>query len=247
MQPTCCGQPSTSSDSGNEDIFKLARESALPPLNETLSFIGESPVKKTKMSQKKYARSKIKQINRSLNDKVFSVSETSEEDQNSEEDILENLKKAYSSTEITDRNRRIQILTLLPISWSIKKIEEHFNATTHMISVAKGLNKKGLIMCTPEQKKGKSLPIETTELVLDFYESEEVTRTMPGKKDFVTVVNDGRKEHVQKKLILCNIRELFRHFKNKYSDTKIGFSKFAELRPRPVSYTHLTLPTILLV
>ena len=36
---------------------------------------------------------------------------------------------------------------------------------------------------------------------------------------------------VQKRLILMNLRELYRLFKDSYPEHKVGFSKFAELRP----------------
>ena len=54
-----------------------------------------------------------------------------------------------------------------------------------------------------------------------------------GKKDFVTIKNsDGTKEHHQKRLILCNIRESYLQYKSTFPDDKIGLSKFAELQPK---------------
>ena len=54
-----------------------------------------------------------------------------------------------------------------------------------------------------------------------------------GKKDFATIKNsDGTKERHQKKSILCNIREAYLQYKLTFPDDKIGFSKFAELRPK---------------
>ena len=50
---------------------------------------------------------------------------------------------------------------------------------------------------------------------------------MPGKKDFVSVKLKGKRVHVQKWLVLNNLREVCRVFKEKSSDKKIGFSKFA--------------------
>ena len=38
--------------------------------------------------------------------------------------------------------------------------------------------------------------------------------------------------HVQKRLVLSNLREVYHEFKEKFPDLKIGFSKFAELRPK---------------
>jgi hypothetical protein len=38
--------------------------------------------------------------------------------------------------------------------------------------------------------------------------------------------------HVQKRLVLGNLKELFELSKTTYPDEKIGFSKFAEQRPK---------------
>ena len=38
--------------------------------------------------------------------------------------------------------------------------------------------------------------------------------------------------NTQKRLILCNLKELYSSFKQEYPDIKIGFSKFCSLRPK---------------
>ena len=56
---------------------------------------------------------------------------------------------------------------------------------------------------------------------------------MPGKKDFVSVVTaEGKQEHCQKRLILCNLKELYERFKRLYPGTIVWFSTFAMLRPK---------------
>ena len=56
---------------------------------------------------------------------------------------------------------------------------------------------------------------------------------MPGMKDFVSVKqSDGKRVHIQKWLILSNLRKLYLNFKEKHPTASIGFSKFAELRPK---------------
>ena len=52
------------------------------------------------------------------------------------------------------------------------------------------------------------------------------------KKDTVSVRVGNKKIACQKRLILCNLDEAYRIFKDKYPELKIGFSKFAELRPK---------------
>ena len=83
-------------------------------------------------------------------------------------------------------------------------------------------------------KPGKVLDPETEDKVVNFYRSDQVSRVMPGKKDFVSVrsKSNGKREHVQKRLILCNLKEAYRLFKDMNPGVKIGFSKFAQMRPR---------------
>ena len=79
---------------------------------------------------------------------------------------------------------------------------------------------------------GRSLSDDIIEKVLKFYTSDDVSVNLPGKKDFLSVRNDdGQRQHIQKKLILCNLAELYQIFKEQYSDCSIGFSSFASLRP----------------
>ena len=42
-------------------------------------------------------------------------------------------------------------------------------------------------MAKPAPKKGKTLPQETLNLVQSFYEGDEYSRQMPGKKDYVSI------------------------------------------------------------
>ena len=84
----------------------------------------------------------------------------------------------------------------------------------------------------PGPSCGPSLPPETVAIVCSFYESDDISRVMPGKKDFVSVKKEGKCEHIQKRLVLSDLKEVYREFKKRYPDHKIGFSKFAELRPK---------------
>ena len=52
---------------------------------------------------------------------------------------------------------------------------------------------------------------------------------MPGKRDYISV---ARNTHMQKRLLLCDLKELYAAFKQNYPHLKIGFSKFCSLRPK---------------
>jgi len=89
-------------------------------------------------------------------------------------------------------------------------------------------------MVNPNPRPGKTLNKNTVELVRKFYESDEISRLMPGKKDCVTVRVNGEKEVLQKRLLLCNMAEAHRKFKDDNANDKVGFTKFTELRPKNV-------------
>ena len=81
------------------------------------------------------------------------------------------------------------------------------------------------VLSSPNPKGHRLLPVDTEEAIKDFYLSDNISRVMPGKKDFLSVVGaDGKREHKQKRLVLCNLREAYREFKECNPDKKIGSS-----------------------
>ena len=56
------------------------------------------------------------------------------------------------------------------------------------------------------------------EEIVSFYEDDEISRIMPGKKDYVSI---GRNIHKQKRLLLANLKELHSIFKLKYPARQI--------------------------
>ena len=70
---------------------------------------------------------------------------------------------------------------------------------------------------------------ETIDLVHAFYEDDEYSRQLPGKKDNVSI---KKGVHEQKWLVPCNLHELFVAFKGRNPHVKIQFSTFCTLRPK---------------
>ena len=129
------------------------------------------------------------------------------------------------------RTKKIKVLTISPVSWSREKIAKEFGVTEYMAKVAIQLRQKSGILAQPTVKKGRPLPQETVEAVKSFYldDSNSYMRVLPGKNDFISV---GYKKHEQKRLILCNLDELYSAFQKAHPDVKIGFSSFPALRPK---------------
>ena len=128
-------------------------------------------------------------------------------------------------------SEKIQILTLIPDKWSQEYASKQFDVSEYLIKyeTARELKKVGGILAKPAPKNCKTLSQETLNLVQSFYEDDEYSRQMPGKKDYVSI---GQNLHKQKRLVLCNLSELYSAFRDKYPNIKIGFSKFCTLRPK---------------
>lgn len=130
---------------------------------------------------------------------------------------------------LNDRSKKIEWLMLLPENWSIRKIQTTLNLkSNHLIIDMKNL-REGKIKVSVPRKTG--LSAENEQFVKDFYEREDNSRQLPGKKDVKSIkMPDGTRKLIQKKLILSNLKELYESFK-KESTLKIGFTKFTLLRP----------------
>ena len=70
-------------------------------------------------------------------------------------------------------------------------------------------------------------------MVKDFYMSDLVSRQLPGKKDYVTVVLNGQKQ-IQKHVLVMTVREAHKVLLSEQNGVTIGESKFASLRPQNV-------------
>ena len=68
-------------------------------------------------------------------------------------EFFDHLKKIYYS-ESCSRSQKIQILTLMPKSWSTADIMKNFDATWRMIEIAKRSVAAGEILAMPTPKRG---------------------------------------------------------------------------------------------
>jgi hypothetical protein len=68
-----------------------------------------------------------------------------------------------------------------------------------MVRRAKELVRRKGILSTPDFAMVHPLSSETSELVRSFYENADVSRMMPGKKDFVSVRGEEGRVHIQKR------------------------------------------------
>lgn len=144
--------------------------------------------------------------------------------------VLEQIKRTFSNTIL--KQDRIQLLTLAPEFWSRNYLIREFGCTEWEAREAKELVAEKGIFSIPEKKRGKVLSVETTNLVKSFYEKDDISRIMPGFKECISVKQDnGKREQVQKRLLLGNLNEIYSLFHKEYEHVKIGLTKFVQLRP----------------
>ena len=216
--------PPSSQATESDPLFSHASEAA-SSLNMCLAEIGETPYSQSRARSKSYSRQKVKKITEALQHTVITGAPI---DDGTE--MIQQLKEKFQETK--KRSEQVQVLTVLPKSWSVKKIQQEFGVSEYLARQSKKLVEERGILSLPGPLYGPSLPSETVETVCTFYESDNISRVMPGKKDFVSVKKEGKRQHVQKRLVLSNLREVYRKFKERFPDCKIRFSKFAELRPK---------------
>jgi len=147
------------------------------------------------------------------------------------DEMISGLKLAYENG---NREEQFRVLTSLPLSWGIRKIMKEFNIGYKRANLAKKLQRENGFQTCPEKRFGKSLSEEIVKKIKEFYQSDDISRMLPGKKDCVSMKVEGIKQRVQKRLILCSLKECFICYQEKYRDDKVGFSKFCELRPKNV-------------
>ena len=216
--------PPSSQATESDPLFSHGSE-AVSSLNVCLAEIGETPFSQSRARSKTYSRQKVKKITEALQRTVITGAPV---DDGTE--MIQQLKEKFRETK--RRSEQVQVLTVLPKSWSVKKVQQEFGVSEYLARQSKKLVEERGILSLPGPSRRPSLPTETVVVVCSFYESDDISRVMPGKKDFVSVKKEGKRQHIQKRLVLSNLREVYREFKERFPDHKIGFSKFAELRPK---------------
>ena len=226
---------------------EIARDDARDLMNTSLEELAVSPIKTHNLSKQRKiseAKRKIDRACASIEDKVAAVLDvdTSSTDlkrkdphatispsiQAKEADIDTLIYLMKEKLRTSDYKMKIQILTLTPESWSRKSAAEFFNVSEYIIRAAKKLKEERGILSVPNPRRGKTHAEDTKSLVVNFFEDDDFSRLMPGKKDYLSV---SQNVHKQRRLLLCNLKELYiSTFKEKYPHAKVGFSKFCSLR-----------------
>jgi hypothetical protein len=219
--------PEFSSSPSSPEYTDFQQSEALEKVSECLVSLGKTPFNTRKASRSKiYAKQKVAEITSMMDGLVIG-----EDQRGGDREIIQQLKEKFHST--SERSVKVQVLTVLPMSWSVNRIQEEFGASNYMARRAKQLVREHGILATPDPRPGRpNLPESVVDQVTTFYENDSSSRMMPGKKDYVSIITDHGRVHKQKRLVLGNLKELYQAFKNEHPTLHIGFTKFAELRPK---------------
>ena len=114
-------------------------------------------------------------------------------------------------------------MTLVPDSWSRKYCSEYFEFQNISFDLQENWSKERGYLHNLLRKKVKQWPKKQLILFMLSMRIMNTADNFLGKKDYVSM-QEG--EHKQKRLVLCNLHELFIAFKERNQDVKIEFSKF---------------------
>ena len=151
---------SPSSEAEDPDVYVHSPEAAAS-LNMCLADIGETPYCHTKARGKKYSRQKVEKITEAMKRTIISREIT---DDGSE--MIQQLKEKFQST--AERSEQLQILTVLPKSWSLKKIQQEFGVSNYMARKSKDLVKERGFFLIPAQNPDLHCPRKQLTLFMHF-------------------------------------------------------------------------------
>ncbi|KAK3909523.1 DNA-directed RNA polymerase subunit beta [Frankliniella fusca] len=213
--------------------FPTPPQCAREKLNQALTVFGKSPVDTKKFSRSKtYASEKLQEVESAVKKSAASSSSAirSENVNKDFDEMLERLVEKFNSV-CTTTSEKFMILSILPPNWSRQKVMDTFGCTKYFAQAVERKVERDGILCTPTPKQGKRLSDETEKKVIATYEDDMHGRLMPGKRDYKSVIIDGKRVQVQKRLLLLTIKELHQLFLEEFPTFQISLSKFAMLRP----------------
>ena len=118
--PTLPSSQATESD----PLFSHGSE-AVSSLNVCLAEIGETPFSQSRGRSKAYCGQKVKKITEALQRTVISRAPI---DDGTE--MIQQLKEKLQETK--KRSEQVQVLTVLPKSWSLKKVQQEFGVSEYL-------------------------------------------------------------------------------------------------------------------
>ncbi|KAJ8668569.1 hypothetical protein QAD02_010232 [Eretmocerus hayati] len=144
-------------------------------------------------------------------------------------EMIEQLKEKLPSCKDTEEKYRL--LSILPKSWPAYQIQKAMEVSKYRSIRVKRLVEDQEIFSLVPYKTNRPLDRNVLRKIKEFYDSNETSRIMPGIWDYVAHEVDGSRVESQKRLLLCDLKEAYQHFRDSNPDISVGFTRFAEARP----------------
>lgn len=234
-------------DSHEVDIDFIPTEEKADSLNVSISSLpGVSPLKPTQVGTRDiatYGKRKWEEVKEITKEKIAEclnlppemiagTSSQSMASSHAQDDIDYLVAALKQKLKTSSRQQQVSLLTLAPKSWTIAKVAHEFKVTEYTVRKARHLQRDCGILPMVPSARGKPLSDDDVLKVKQFYCEDDVSRVMPGAKDYVSVREGDARVHKQRRLLLLNLNELHIMYKEIYPQSKVGLSKFCELRPK---------------
>jgi len=82
---------------------------------------------------------------------------------------------------------KIKCVTAAPKSWSKQQTQKFFGVSKYLIKTARKIKAEKGLFGKPKPKRGHGLSEEEKNAITSIFDSDEFSRLMPGRKDFVNV------------------------------------------------------------
>lgn len=140
--------------SSQELLSQLSIDTRLPVINEALILLDESPIPRKKLRNSKWANDKVEEVCHNIK-RTLEVPDCKSVDKNTRDlhNILSGLKEKIHH-EGSTRATKVQILTVLPLYWSNKKVCQEMDVTQGMAKQAKELRRTKGILSMPDVRQG---------------------------------------------------------------------------------------------
>ena len=238
-------QSSEPSEQNRDEVDKSYYDvdAGIDSLNIGLKNFGCSPFNFQRINGKDrlaYGKQKIMQVQQSANEHITRILGYSKDDTYlprdqafclSCKDLDEIIIAIKEKIQVSSKRSSISLLTLASSSWSIEKTKKAFEVINYMVKQARKLKFGSGMLAELPTNPGRSISDNTIEIVQKYYENDEISRMLPGEKDFVSMKAGNVHVHKQKRLIFMHLNELYSVFKKDHPDITVGISKFCELRP----------------
>lgn len=230
--PSATSITSASSQESVTPNYSIAHNVDL--FNAGVAGINVSPVSTRKLKNAAYPKQKYLDIQKGLRKHIFGfesdepIDELKQKAANFDE-MVSQLQEKFNDPECT-RDDKLRILSVLPKSWKTQDVTKHFDVPFYLVNQARDLTAEKGILSTRNDRIGHGLDAAVKDEIQQFFDSDLVSRAMPGQNDFVSVKKNGKRQHIQKRLLLCSLREAYTNFKE-INNNHISFSSFAALRP----------------